>query len=114
MSQDEVILLCFKVAIIADIVSVAAFIAVYWRLAPWWRNPIGRTLVTKDILLILLLVPSLLSLFFRFNRLTSHIAAWVDVGLFALLTPAMLWRVAVFERIHKRNNAAAPEDETEA
>lgn len=100
MTQDDLLLLLFKVILIADLVAIAAFIADYSRLARWYSNPIGRTLVIKDILLILLLTPSLMSLFFHFSRLTSHIAAWIDVALFALLVPVMLWRVAVWVRVH--------------
>ena|SRR5215475_13375350 len=101
MTQDELLILLFKVTLIAAAVSIGTFIATYSMWAPWWRNPIGRTIVIKDILLVLVLVPSILSLFFAFNRLTSHIAAWVDVALFGALTPVMLWRVVVFHRIHR-------------
>ena len=110
MSQDQWLILLLKIVLVCGAVSVALFVAEYtWR-AAWWRNPIGRTLVVKDILLILCLVPSILSLFLSFNRLTSHIAAWVDVGLFGLLTPAMLWRIVVFERVHREKDAAPPPD----
>lgn len=110
MNQDQLIILLFKVTLLADVLAVAAFIAVYWRLAPWYKNPIGRTIVIEGILLILMLTPSLLSLFLHFNRLTSHIAAWVDIGLFALLAPVMLWRCAVWIRIHraKRGDEETP------
>jgi membrane associated rhomboid family serine protease len=101
VTQDQLIVLLFKIALVADVASIVAFIAVYWRLAPWWRNPIGRTIVTKDFLLILLLLPSVLSLFFQFNRLTSRVAAWADLGLFVLLAAVMTWRCAVWIRVHR-------------
>lgn len=104
-TQDQWILFAFKVVLIAGIVSIIAFIVQYSRYAPWWRNEIGRTLIVKDILLVLLLVPSILSLFLHFSRLSSHIAAWIDVGLFGLLTPVMIWRIAVWARIHRRPTA---------
>lgn len=112
MSQDQAIILLLKVVLVCGAVSVALFVAEYtWR-AAWWKNPIGWALVVKDILLILCLLPSILSLFLQFNRLTSHIAAWIDVGLFGLMTPVMLWRIAVFERVHRDKKAAGPpEDE---
>ena len=101
--EERLIILLLKIVLISGAVSVALFVTEYtWRTrGAAWKNDIGRTLLWKDVLLIACLVPSILSLFFSFNRLTSHIAAWVDVGLFALLTPAMLWRIAVFERIHR-------------
>lgn len=108
MSQDQAIVLALKVALIADLVTLAAFAAEYsWR-ARWWSNAIGRTLVIKDLLLGAALTPSILALFFRFTRLTSRIAAWVDVALFAAIAVVMLWRVVVFERIHREKAGAPP------
>lgn len=115
MSQDSWIILLLKVVLVCGAVSVALFVAEYtWR-TRWgcFRNDIGRTLVWKDILLIACLLPSILSLFFQFTRLTSHVAAWVDVGLFGLLTPAMWWRIAVFERVHKQKDAPQIPDNEE-
>src|SRR6185437_7219981 len=91
---------------IASVVTILAFIAYYTKVAPWWRNPIGRTIVLKDIALILVLIPSLLSIFLHFNRLTSYVAAWFDVGSFALVPVIMCWRIAVFRRIHKDGQQA--------
>lgn len=101
MSQDEAIILGFKIVEVASVVAIAAFIACYSKWARWWSNPIGRTIVYKDIALILVLIPSILSIFLRFNRLTSHIAAWFDIASFALVPVLMVWRIAVFRRIHK-------------
>jgi len=101
VSQDQAILLAFKVVEIASVVTITAFIACYSRWAAWIRNPIGRTIVLKDISLILVLLPSILSIFWHWNRLTSHIAAWFDVGAFALVPVIMCWRIVVFGKIHK-------------
>lgn len=103
MSQDQWILFAFKVTEIASVVTIGAFVAYYTKAAAWWKNPIGRTIVYKDIALILVLIPSILSIFFSFNRLTSHIAAWFDVGAFALVPIIMCWRIVVFRRIHRGN-----------
>lgn len=111
MTQDQVIVLLLKIVLIADVLSIVAFIVTYGRLAPFWRNPIGRTIVIKDALLVLVLLPSILSLFFQFNRLSSHIAAWLDIALLGLLVPVMLWRCAVWIRIHQQK-AAQDESET--
>ena len=68
----------------------------------------------KDIALILVLIPSILSIFFSFNRLTSHIAAWFDIGSFALVPVIMAWRTIVWHRIHRegrRADGTAPDRE---
>jgi len=101
MTQDQVIVLCFRVIDIAALVTIAAFIGYYTKVAAWWRNAVGRTIVLKDIALILVLIPSVLSLFLRFNRLTSHIAAWFDVASFGAVPVIMCWRIAVWRKIHK-------------
>lgn len=102
MSQDQWIILLFKIILIVDVLAIAGFVIEYWRLAPWWRNPIGRTIVIKDLLLMFALLPSVLSIFFQFNRLDSVIAAWVDVVLIGLIGPVMIWRSVVWQRIHGR------------
>lgn len=99
MTQTDWLTLAFKVAVIAAFLSIAAFVAVYSRLAPWWRNPIGQTIVVKDVIIAILLVPSILSLFFHLNRITSEAAGWFDVTLIAAITPVMLWRIHVWRRI---------------
>jgi hypothetical protein len=101
MREAQLFILLFKIVLVADVLAILAFILDYSRLAPWYRNPIGRTIVTKDILLLVILIPGVLSLFFEFNRLTSRIAAWIDLVAFALIAPVMVWRIVVFERIHR-------------
>lgn len=101
MTQDQLLILLLRIVLISGALSVTAFVAIYWRLAPWWRDPIGRTIVIKDILLALLLVPSILSLFFHFSRVSSRIAAWTDLALFAAMTPVMIWRCVIWIRIHQ-------------
>ena len=109
MNQDQAILLAFKVAEVASVITIAVFVACYSLWAPWWRNPIGRTIVFKDIALLLVLIPSLLSIFINFNRLTSHIAAWFDVAAFTAVPVIMVWRVFVFRKIHRDGNSAGGE-----
>lgn len=90
---------------------MAAFVVRYHQMTRGgvWRNEVGKTIVVKDLLLIAMLLPSILSLFLRFSRFTSHIAAWLDVVLFGLLTPVMLWRIVVWQRIHRDKAARAPQ-----
>jgi hypothetical protein len=102
VSQAAWLVLALKVVLIADVAAVLAFIGDYSRLANWWSNPVGRTIVIKDFLLVLAFTPSILSLFFKFSRSSGIAAAWFDISVFAGIAAVMLWRVAVFERIHRR------------
>jgi hypothetical protein len=101
VNQDQFILLAFKVAEVASVVTILVFTACYSRWAAWWSNPIGRTLVYEGLAIVLVLIPSLLSIFINFNRLTSHIAAWYDVASFGAVPVIMVWRTFVFWKIHK-------------
>ena len=101
MTQDDAIVLAFKVVEIASVVTIVAFIACYSMWAKWWREAIGRTIVIKDALLIVAFIPSILSIFFHFGRLTSHIAAWIDIAVIGLIAPVMCLRIAVFWKIHR-------------
>jgi hypothetical protein len=100
--EDSVLRLLYRIVLIADVAALGAFVAEYtWR-ANWWSNPIGRTIVIKSGLLAAVLIPSILALFFNFSRLTSIVAAWIDLVLFALIAVVMVWRIIVFERIHRQ------------
>ena len=101
MTQDQFIILGFKIADVASVVTIVAFVAYYTRVARWWRNPVGRTIVAKDLALILVLLPSVLSMFLHFNRLTSYVAAWFDVTSFALVPVIMAWRIVVWHRLDR-------------
>jgi hypothetical protein len=109
VSQAAWLVLMLKVVLITDVLAVLTFIADYSRLAKWWSNSIGRTIVIKDFLLVLAFLPSILSLFFRFSRSDSLSAAWFDVAVFSGIAVTMLWRVVVFERIHRRRPRASDE-----
>lgn len=99
--MSHVLTLALRIVLISGVVSIAVFVGQYTRLAPWWRSPVGRTIVVKDILLVLVFIPSILSLFFQFSRFTLTVAAWIDVVLLGLVTPVMLWRAWIWERIHR-------------
>jgi len=106
VSQEQVLVLLFKIGAVAGFASIIAWIVVYTRLAKWWESPIGRTLVVKSLLLAGLLIPTILSLFFHFNRLTSYVAGWVDAVLICAIAPVMIWRTAVWLRIYRKNRKA--------
>ena len=103
MDQDQLIILLLKIGLIAGLVSIVSWVAVYHVLTKggWRKNPVGRTLVVKSLLIAGLFVPQILSLFFNLNRLDSHIAAWADVVLIGAVTPTMIWRTAVWLRLDR-------------
>lgn len=98
MSEEQWITLLLKVFLVSGFSSLVAWIGIYSWLAPWWRDPIGRTLVSKSALIAGLFVPGILSLFFHLGARGSLIAGWVDVGLVGLVTPVMIWRCVVWLR----------------
>ena len=101
MTQAQAIILCLKIVEISGLVTISAFIACYSIWAAWWRDAIGRTIVIKDLLLILAFIPTTLSVFLQFSRLTSNIAAWTDIAVIGLISPVMCWRIWVWWHIHK-------------
>jgi uncharacterized membrane protein YbhN (UPF0104 family) len=101
VTQDQAITLAFKIVEIASLVTIAAFTVFYSRWAKWWSNAVGRTIVYEGLAIILILIPSVLSIFVNFNRFDSHIAAWFDIGSFALVPIIMCWRIFVFGKIHR-------------
>jgi hypothetical protein len=109
LNEIQWITLALKIVLISGFASLVTWVAVYTRLAAWWRNPIGRTLVAKTLLIAGMFVPSILSLFFRLNKQDSLIAGWVDVGLIGAVTPVMLWRTAVW--LHLNRTDRLPRDE---
>lgn len=100
MTQDALILLAFKVALLAGVVTVALWVAVYSYLANWRADPVGHTVVRFAILVAAALTPSTLSLFLHFNRATSRVAAWVDIALFGWIAVEMLYRIPLWVRLH--------------
>lgn len=106
MSQQDYITLFYKIFLCMDEVACLAFVLVYTWLAPWWRktNPLGRTIVRLDILIALALLPAVLSIFLHFNRLTSTVAAWIDVSIFGLIALEFLIRIPLFIKLHYRED----------
>ena len=108
MSQDEIITLCFKIILLTNLAAIFAFIGIYTKLAPWWKDVIGRSIVTFDILLGMAFIPSIVSLFWHINRLTSYVMAWIDVGIFTLIAATMIWRCLTWVRVHKNSENEEP------
>jgi hypothetical protein len=101
LTQQDAIILCLKIGLIAGFASIAFWVAVYSRLTRGgaWRNTIGLSLIIEALLIAGLFVPQVLSLFFQLNRLDSRIVAWTDVTLIGLVSPVMAWRTVAFLRM---------------
>lgn len=116
MTQQQWVILALKIVTVSGFIALVSWIVVYSRIQPWWKDAIGRTLVTKTLLIAALLVPTSLSLFFHLTRTTSELVGWVDVVLLGAVTPVMWWRTAVWLRVAKKWNhngqhRVTPEDQ---
>lgn len=101
MTSPSLMILLTKIALIADMAAITAFVLDYSRLARWWANPVGRTIVIKDLFLLGVISLIVASVFFQFSRFTSEVASWIQLALLWGMAVAMLWRIVVFERIHR-------------
>jgi hypothetical protein len=110
MNQAQLIILGLKVSVLCVDASTLTFVVIYSKLAPWWKSDIGKTLVYKDIMLLLAFIPLTLSLFFNLSRLTSNIVAWIDIIDFLGISAIMTWRCAIWIRT-KRNRGGEPQHE---
>jgi hypothetical protein len=99
---DGVIVAAFKVVLISGLVTTVLWVGVYGYLAKFWANPVGKTVVDFAGLLAGVLLISVLSLFFHFNRATSHVAGWIDVVLFARISWVLAARTPLWIRLHMR------------
>ena len=104
MSQDDLLILGFKVTLVAGEIAALLWVGVYTYLARWWSNPIGATVTRFAIYIAALYVPSILSLFFHLSRLTSLVAGWFDVAIFAVVAVELLRRVPLWIRLHLRRD----------
>ena len=104
MSQTQLLILGFKITLIGGEVAALLWIGVYTYLAKWWDNPIGATVTRFAIYIAALYIPSILSLFFHLNRLTSLAVGWFDVAVFAVVAAELLRRVPLWIRLHLRRD----------
>lgn len=101
------------VVVWAATISVVLFVVQYTLSSPWWRDPVGRTVVAKDCALLCLLIPAVLVMVWP-GLLDPVAGEIVGVTSLALVAAAMLWRSVVWWRIRppffvKRGIADKPE-----
>lgn len=78
--------------------SVVWFVLQYTLSAPWWRDPVGRTVIAKDLALLCLLIPACILLAWPsiFTQTDDEVIDLVSLG---LVTVTMAWRSVVWWRI---------------
>jgi len=113
LTYPSLMILLTKITLIADMVAIVAFVLDYSRLAAWWSNPVGRTIVIKDLFLLAVISLSLAPVFFHFSRFTSQVASWIQIGLLGGIAVAMCWRIIVFERIHRNGRPKDKGDDSQ-
>ena len=101
MTQADLIRLLLKIFLVTGFVTLAGWIALYSLLAPWWRNPIGRTLVAKTALIAGTFLVVTLGAFFPWFDKHPLITGWIDVALIGGVTPVMAWRSVVWVRLYR-------------
>ena len=104
MTQDQMLLLGFKITLVAGEVAALLWLGVYTYLAKWWENPIGATVTRFAIYIAALYVPSILSLFWHLSRLTRLVAGWFDMAVFAIVAVELFRRVPLWIRLHLRRD----------
>jgi hypothetical protein len=100
LNQHAWQILNFKVALVVVIIGCVIFVLDSTRLTRWkiWKDPIGQTLVIKDIFIIGQTVPLMLVMLVHFSAFASEVATWVFIGFYYLVGLLLLWRTYVFER----------------
>jgi len=102
VTQDQLIIVLLKTGLVCGIASLLTWVVVYGRLAPWWRDQIGITLVAKSVIVIGQLLFLALSLFLHLSRLDNRLIAWLYTVFTLAITPVMIWRTVVWIRASRK------------
>lgn len=76
------------------------FIVAYTFLAPWWRNPIGITMVALDGVIAGVILPHMLRLLFGVDE-DSTFFIWFVIVVFTCSVPVILWRTGILVQAHR-------------
>lgn len=91
-----------EAAVFFSFACSVVFVAGYTWLAPWWRNEVGRAMVSMDAALMVLLLPSVLHYTAGLNVLNPFFRGYY-VGSLALAGLIALWRLVVVYRVQQRD-----------
>jgi hypothetical protein len=89
-----------KAGVTGAALAIVLFLVQYTVSAPWWMDPVGRTVVAKDAALLVLLGPNCLSIFWP-SLVSPMVIAWADISALFLVTTLMAWRCVVWYRIQR-------------
>lgn len=97
-------------ATIAFTASILVFVVQYTLTSPWWYDPVGSTIVLKDLLLLAILVPS--SVAFLWPDLIDRLLmAEIDLAVLAAATLVMVSRCVVWWHIKRPVGFRAYQDD---
>lgn len=103
-----------NIAIWLAAIAELVFVIRYTMIAPWWRNPVGSTIVALGICLLVILVPTCIELalptveFFR-----SVTWQWVTVTDLLIVPAVAIWRLLYWERVYRLRKQIEKEKSTE-
>jgi hypothetical protein len=78
-----------------------AWILQYSWYQPWWKDPIGRTFVYIDVLLLLVFVPLLISAWWHLTISVTVWLSWLLVVAILAVPVVLAWRMVVWRNIRK-------------
>lgn len=82
----------------AAMVSVLVYVVQYTLSSPWWRDPVGRTVVAKDLVILMLLLLTCIGLIWP-TWLTPGEATVLTAVILVGVSVTMVWRSVVWYRI---------------
>lgn len=99
----EIVNALSDVIAVGAIFSVILFIGVYTKLAPWWREPVGLTLVLAEFFILALYVSILLHIVFlpAFNAVPVWVSI-VDLFITGGIMGVNIWRTFVWFKIARK------------
>lgn len=83
-----------KIAVFTAFFSSIVFVLGYSLIAPWWRQEVGRAMVSLDCGLMLALAPAVLRMLFHVTNWLTFFA-WYYGGSLLLVAGITLWRLLV-------------------
>lgn len=91
-----------KFVTISALVFGFLFVVQYTAYSPWWRDPIGRTVVAMDLAIFCALLPLVLGTFFHFTYREELTVAWISIGALGAVSVIEAWRMVVWYFTRKR------------
>lgn len=101
---DEIVAADYAICI-----GSALFVVLYSVFAPWWADPMGRSIVAFDVALLLALLPSALHYAFGLN-VAHPWFAWYDLVSLWTIAAVTAWRIVAIVRVHRGSRASQASD----